>query len=256
MKVTVCELGNSPEDFAKDWKKLSIHTKEKRSDLILLPEMTFFPWFAWKRPFDSKFWEEAVAAHENIEENLKEIMPAIVLGSRPVNRDDKRLNEGFVWTTDSGYHSAHDKYYLPDEAGFWEASWYDRGDGAFDPFLVGETSIGFAICTEIWFFHHMRSYAKKGVRLIACPRATPTSTLDKWLAAGRVASVVSGAFCLSSNRIGHQEEAADLGGQGWICGPDGGVLGITSQEQPFMTVEIDLKQADKAKQTYPRYVKD
>lgn len=45
-----------------------------------------------------------------------------------------------------------------------------------------------------------------------------------------------------------------LGGQGWIIGPDGEVLGMTSSEQPFVTVDIDLSLADRAKDTYPRYV--
>jgi N-carbamoylputrescine amidase len=256
MKVTVCELYDSPGEFTEDWIKLAAHVKERGSDLILLPEMTFYPWFAWKKPFDRDVWEEAVSAHENIEERLRELAPAAVLGSRPVNKADKRVNEGFIWTAESGFHAVHDKYYLPDEEGFWEASWYDRGDGIFDTFLIGETSIGFAICTEIWFFQHLRSYSKKGTHLIACPRATPVSTLDKWLVAGRAAGVVSGSFCLSSNRVNNSEKGADLGGQGWICGPDGEVLGATSHEQPFVTVDIDLKQADLAKKTYPRYVRD
>ena len=46
-----------------------------------------------------------------------------------------------------------------------------------------------------------------------------------------------------------------MGGQGWIVGPDGEILGITSREQPFVTVEIDPQKADRAKKTYPRYVK-
>ena len=51
-------------------------------------------------------------------------------------------------------------------------------------------------------------------------------------------------------------EGADLGGQGWITGPDGDVLDRTSQEKPFITREIDLEEADEAKSTYPRYVPD
>jgi N-carbamoylputrescine amidase len=256
MKVTVCELNDSPGEFAEDWKKLASHVKEWRSDLILLPEMTFYPWFAWKKPFDPAVWEEAVSAHKNIEGSFVELASAAVLGSRPVNKAGRRLNEGFVWTAESGYCAVHDKYYLPDEEGFWEASWYDRGDGIFDPVFVREAGVGFAICTEIWFFQHLRSYSKKGAHLIVCPRATPVSTLDKWLVAGQAAGVVSGAYCLSSNRINNSSKGADLGGQGWICGPDGDVLGMTSQERPFVTVDIDLKQADLAKKTYPRYVSD
>ena len=116
--------------------------------------------------------------------------------------------------------------------------------------------LGFVICTDLWFFQHSRSYGKKGVHLIACPRATPEGTLEKWLAGGQAAAVVSGAFALSSNKINQEGKNADLGGQGWIVGPNGKVLGLTSQEQPFLTLDLDLIKAEKAKETYPRHVKD
>ena len=49
---------------------------------------------------------------------------------------------------------------------------------------------------------------------------------------------------------------ANLGGQGWVAGPDGQVLGLTSRERRCVTVEIDLREAERAKQTYPRYVRE
>jgi hypothetical protein len=41
---------------------------------------------------------------------------------------------------------------------------------------------------------------------------------------------------------------------GWIVGPDGEVLGLASRERPFITATINLREAECAKQTYPRYV--
>jgi N-carbamoylputrescine amidase len=90
--------------------------------------------------------------------------------------------------------------------------------------------------------------------LLAVPRATPRETLEKWQVGGRAAAVVAGAFVVSSNPVSRVDEAANLGGQGWVVGPDGDVLGLTSGEQPFLTIEIDLQEAERAKQTYPRYV--
>jgi N-carbamoylputrescine amidase len=256
MKVTVCQLGNDPEAFARDWELLVAHVKTEKSDMILLPEMPFSPWFAWSPEFDPTIWESAVIAHLEATHFLEKLSPALVCGSQPVNKQNKRHNEAFIWATESGFRSAHTKYYLPDEEGYWEASWYERGDGDFEPIQAKGARLGFIICTEIWFFQHSRSYGKKGVHLIACPRATPRGTLDKWLAGGQAAAVVSGAFALSSNKINQEEGKADLGGQGWIVGPNGKVLGITSQEQPFLTLDLDLTKAEKSKETYPRYVKD
>jgi N-carbamoylputrescine amidase len=253
MKVTVCELNDEPNAFLRDWEELLAHVKSEASDLVLLPEMAFCPWFGWTRQVDLAVWQAAIAAHDEwIEERLPELAPATVLGSRPVNKEAKRLNEGFVWTPEQGYRGAHAKYYLPDEDGYWEASWYQRGEGDFTSIQSGQLRIGFTICTELWFTERARAYGKAGVHLVAAPRATGEPTVEKWLVGGRTAAVVSGAFCASSNRV--RGEKTVFGGLGWVIGPDGDVLGVTSREQPFVTVSIDLAEAELAKQTYPRYV--
>jgi N-carbamoylputrescine amidase len=256
IRATVCELRNSPEDFAGDWERLVAHAKAERSDLVLLPELAFAPWFALKPRFDPLVWFTSVAAHDAWMQYLPDLAPAAAIGTRPIDSDGARFNQGFLWTTDKGYIPVHEKYYLPDEDGFWEASWYGRGEREFTPFGWGAARIGMQICTELWFMEHTRAYGQAGVHLLAVPRATPRETLDKWLAGGRAAAVIAGAFTLSSNSISRPNDLANLGGQGWIIGPDGEVLGLTSPDQPFVTIDLDLAAAEHAKQTYPRDVSD
>jgi N-carbamoylputrescine amidase len=255
MRVTVCQLRNEAGDLAQDWDRLVAHVGQEGSDLVLLPEMPFYPWVAWTRQFDPAVWLASVKAHDAWMQRLTELAPAVVLGSRPVIRGGRHLNEGFLWEAGAGYRAVHAKYYLPDEPGFWEASWYERGDSEFIATQCGEVKVGYMICTEIWFAEHARSYGKEGAHLLLCPRGTPMSSADKWVAGGRTAAVVSGAYCLSSNRGGVDAQGMEWAGTGWIVEPEEGeVLGLTSVEQPFLTREIDLKVADRAKETYPRYV--
>jgi N-carbamoylputrescine amidase len=253
MKVTVCELTDNAEGFARDWERLVAHVQAHQSDLVLLPEMPFCPWFAWRPDFEMSIWQDAVAAHDRWQERLAELDPAIVLGTRPVNRAAQRLNEAFRWMRTDGYQVAHHKYYLPNEPGFWEANWYSRGDGSFTPVQSGDALVGFEICTELWAFERARAYGKAGVHLIATPRATPRTSLERWLVGGRATAVTAGAFSLSSNHVASAADPVHLGGQGWIVDPEGEILGVTSREQPFVTVEIDLGLAEQAKHTYPRY---
>ena len=256
MRVTVCELNEAPDIFSREWERLVAHVKSETSELVLLPEMPFFPWFAVKERFDEEVWDQAVATHETWLARLTELAPAVVFGSRPIDQGGRRLNQGFVWDQAAGYRKAHVKYYLPNEPGFWEASWYERGDGRFLPVNCDAFSIGFQICTDLWFTRHARSFGKAGVHLIINPRATPRSSLDRWLVGGRAAAIVGGAFCLSSNRVSDEDQNVVFGGQGWIIEPDGEVLGLTSSAHPFVTIEIDLSEAEQAKFTYPRYVLD
>jgi N-carbamoylputrescine amidase len=256
MRVTVCELNDAPGVFALEWELLVAHVKSEASELVLLPEMPFSQWFVVKERFEEEVWQQAVATHEAWLARLIELAPAVVVSSRPINEEGRRLNEGFVWDQTTGYRAAHHKSYLPNEDGFWEASWYDRGDVNFRAINCGALSIGFQICTDLWFMEHSRSYGQAGVHLIVNPRATERSTLDKWLLGGRVSAVIAGAFCLSSNRVSDAEQTVTFGGQGWIVGPNGDVLGLTSSERPFLTMEIALDEAERAKSTYPRYVLD
>jgi N-carbamoylputrescine amidase len=170
---------------------------------------------------------------------------------------DARHNVGYVWEPSTGLQDCHTKYYLPDEPGFFEASWYQRGDPDFTLAATSCGDIGFLICTELWFTHHAREYGQMGAHMIACPRATPRETATKWITGGRAAAVVSGAFCLSSNLAGTTPQGSDFAGVGWIIEPEeGDLLGVTSPTSPFLTVDIDLEAADRAKHTYPRYVPD
>lgn len=257
MKLTVCELPNDPNDFAGAWESLVDHVGTNQSDLILLPEMPFYRWLSQTNDVDPAEWERAVRAHDEWIDRLNQLAPATVISSRPVIDGGIRRNVGFVWDPETGAVDIHAKHYLPDEPGFWEASWYQRGDGGFSIADTSVAKIGFLICTELWFTQHARDYGRLGTHIIVCPRATPTSTAPKWLAGGRAAAVVSGAFCLSSNLAGPTSEGGDFAGVGWIVEPEEGeVLGQTSSAEPFLTVDVDLAEADHAKTTYPRYVKD
>lgn len=253
MKVTICQLPDESDEFRDAWDALVSHVHDNKSELVLLPEMPFSPWFALRDNFTSSQWNVAVQDHDIWLEKLTELSPATVLSSRPVNHSNGRLNEGFIWNQNNGYQPVHHKYFLPNEWGFWEASWYDHGPGDFTPYRFNNASIGFQICTELWSLDTSRAYGEAGVNLIVNPRATEVATNDKWLVGGRAASLVSGAFCLSSNRYGSPEDVVHFGGAGWITGPDGEILATTSSNKPFITLDIDISMADKAKSTYPRY---
>lgn len=257
MRVTVCELGSNWMVQDNLCKKLIGHLAENKSDFLLLPEMSLYEWLPGSPTADGKEWDKSVCSHDTWIERFAEFNVPFIAGTRPVLENDIPYNEGFVWSKKQGYLGVHKKYYLPDENGFWENTWYKRGDGNFTTVRISGMNIGFLICTELWFSQHAREYAKQGIHLLLCPRATPSTSSGTWLAGGRAAANVSGAFCLSSNFSGKNTSSIDFGGTGWIIEPEeGNVLGKTDQKEPFVTIRIDLAVAEKAKSTYPRYVAD
>jgi N-carbamoylputrescine amidase len=254
MRVTVCQMRDDRDAFDADWAALCAHTRREGSDLVLLPEMPFARWFAVVRAFDAAAWRDALDAHRRWEGRIGELGAPFVIATRPVARGVTRVNEAFL-VTHAGSRGLHDKRYLPDEEGYWEASWYQAGNGVFDPAELAPARLGVQICTEMWFLDVSRNYGLRGVELIVVPRATPATSRERWLVGGRAAAIVSGAFCLSSNRSGVSSAGDEFAGLGWIIDPDGDVMAATSDREPFVTRDLDLQYAAAAKTTYPRYVR-
>lgn len=257
MRITVCELPAHRSKFERAWSELVDHVASNSSDVVLLPEMPFSRWLPQSKEVDPDEWRRAAEAHAEWIGRLVELSPATVLATRPTIDAGTPRNVGFFWEPDKGVVDAHAKRYLPDEPGFWEATWYRRGDGDFSIAHTSRVKVGFLICTEVWFMQHAREYGKQGAQIIVCPRATPTGTAEKWIAGARTAAVVSGAYSLSSNLAGATDHGGDFAGVGWLIEPqEGQILGLTSSRDPFLTVDVDIAAADLAKTTYPRYVLD
>ncbi|MCI0694575.1 carbon-nitrogen hydrolase family protein [candidate division KSB1 bacterium] len=256
MKLTVCELSDNLDDFQKDWKALAEHVRQQRSDLVLLPEIPACPWFATKAKFDLMVWRRVIWQNRQFLNRLGDLAPAFVLATLPVEQGSLRLNQAFVWGQTLGYQPVHAKTYFPDEPGFFETKWFHPTPRDFTPYQLGETKIGFLICTELMFNEWARHYGRQGVHLVAVPRATEKTSVERWLIALRMAAIVSGAFVISSNHVGVGPSGVNFGGAGAIISPEGEVLGVTSSEQPFITIEVNLEEAEAAKKRYPRYVRE
>ena len=254
MRVTVTQFSDGVPEV--EWAALVAHCSAEASQLVLLPEMPFAEWLAATDEVDPVRWQAAAFRHREWLGRLAELQTAAVAGSRPVLSAATPYNEAFIWSGDDDIAAPHRKYYLPNEPGFWEAAWYRRSEEkAFRASPLADFTVGFMICTDMWFTEHARHYAKQGVDLLLVPRATPATSDAKWLAGGRTAAVMAGAFCLSSNRQGIADGVL-FGGTGWIIDPDGNVLATTADGEPFATVDLDLDEARTAKRTYPRYVEE
>ncbi|MGO1117295.1 carbon-nitrogen hydrolase family protein [Rhodovibrionaceae bacterium A322] len=255
MKVTVCQLDNRPEELVKDLARLAEHVKENESDFLLVPEMSFSRWLAADKNPDADKWAAAVESHNQQIEKLHELNAKAVMGTRPiVNDQGSRRNLAYIWTPENGAQGVHEKFYMPDEEGYWEHTWYDRGVEQFDLCRALGMRIGVQICTEMWFFEWARHYGRGRADLLCVPRATPHGSLTRWLAGGQAAAASSGAYCLSSNLWAPEGDFANCGGLGWIIDPEANILAQTTPDDPFATVEIDLDFARHSKTTYPRYV--
>lgn len=251
VRITVCELPHEPNALVDAWAALCEHTMSNASDFVLLPEFAMIDAVWQDESFDSVRWSAAQKLSDAWVARLSELRVEHVVGTRPAAKEGRLFNEGYLWSASRGIAPLRRKFFLPNEPGGWEATWFDRGDREFPAFHAGELTFGLNICTELWAVETYASYAARGVHVILAPRATSSDTAAKWMSAGVVASVRSGAFTVSSNRV---DAMGTCGGAGWIISPDGQVLASTTPEAPFATITIDLSASAAARESYPRYV--
>lgn len=251
MRVTVCELPHEPVALCAAWADLCEHTSRQRSQLVLLPEFAMVEPVWESENFDLEQWSAMESLSDNWLSRLPELRATHVVGTRPITCEGNRFNQGYMTSASHGVMPLRAKFFLPDQPGGWETRWFDKGDADFREYRAGALSFGLNICTELWALESYAMYARCGVHAILSPRATASATIGKWLSAGVVAAVRSGAFSLSSNRV---DPTGACGGVGWIISPDGDVLATTSRDEPFVSVDLDLNAPLAAQASYPRYV--
>jgi N-carbamoylputrescine amidase len=249
MKITVCEFPDEAAAFEPAWDRLRETLEAEPTDFLLLPELAAAESF-WRSPrFDLAIWHQTVAKHAQLATQLERLSARRIVGTRAVEINQRRLNESFLWTATRDLVSGRSKAWLPEQEGGWEATWFDGDAPNVEP--VDDDGLRFAtlICTEIMVSAAPRALSRAGVQLIAAPRATGGHR--RWEIATQMAAISAGAFVATANRRG-----GTLAGGSWIIGPDGEELARTDAANPIVTIEIDLAEADRAKLTYPRNVKE
>ena len=254
-KVGVCESSDLAAG-SKEWMELCADVAREAPHLFLLNEMPFGGWISAGEAFDEQVWNESRSAHDAGATRIGDLGAGFVAGTRPNLSDTLRTNEAFVWSRDRAFQPVHTKQYFPDEEGYYEARWFQRGERHFRVASAGALRCGFLICTELMFNERARQYGREGAHVILVPRAAGSASLHRWLVAMRMAAIVSGCYVLSSNRSGVDARGQRFGGTGWIIDPSGDVIGETSAAQPVAFHEIDTAVVAKAQSEYPCYVKE
>ncbi len=250
-----CALVEWPEGLEPSgsaWETIRQTVRAAGPDLLITSEMPFGPWMAGALRFDAELAAQAVERHERGLEALASLGVPAVISSRPVWAGHRLANEAFA-LEGGAVRPLHRKRYFPEEPGWYEASWFEGGRSVSPVSRVGGLAVGVLLCTDLMFNEQARHYGRAGAELIAVPRAAGTSHAT-WLAAGAMAAIVSGAYLVSSNRVGSGDGEQVFGGKGFAFAPDGSLVIETSATAPLVVVDIDPAVARQQKTAYPCYV--
>jgi predicted amidohydrolase len=244
LKVTVCQMEEHGEMLLREWDRLLAHVREQASDLVLLPDMPFYPSFVGTPRYVQDTWDRAVDAHDRSEAKLLELAPAAVIATRPLDFGNERYNSGYVWTSAEGPRAVHASTSLRCESGAWEGHWYHSAAADFVPVQKGNATIGFLIGAELWAEEEIRHYRDEAVNVLVTPRGGGPPGDESWIAAGRKAALLAGAFVLSSARARDDRSAAPCG---WVIAPNGELIASTSKANPLVAAVLDLRQTESAR---------
>jgi N-carbamoylputrescine amidase len=218
-----------------------------------LPELPASSWSGHIQNPTNADRENIVADHDRLIAGLGSFGNAIVIGTRARLQDGVCQNVAFAWTKETGAVDLHAKAILPEEAGFLEQSWFHKGELDDKPVIVRGLKIGILICSELMATDHARRMGDAGAQIIVVPRATKRHA--RWEVGVRMAAISSGAFVLSSNRVGLGVDGkTEFGGRSMIVDPDGTILSETGEGKPFATASLDMDYSATARTTFPRYL--
>jgi len=254
VNVGVCQL---PDGLLPDhpaWQDFVRRVESDRPHILLLNELPFGPWLPREDSFSDESAAASMAVHEAALRAI-ERLPSAVIGSRPVRATGKLANEAFL-LVDGRYAVIHHKQYFPQEADFFEDTWFAPAKSGFDVIEHRGIRIGVLLCTELMFTEWARHYRRQGAQLIVAPRASGAS-MRHWHASARMAAIISGCFVLSSNRFSLAGGSGPhFGGKGFVYSPAGNLLGMTSADRPLLTIGINLALVADAQRRYPCNVRE
>jgi N-carbamoylputrescine amidase len=236
------------------WEKLKESVATAHPDILVTNELPFGTWLAAGASFSKEDAEVSIRAHDKGLDGLRDLHVPAIISSRPVWNGERLANEAFVLENGVA-RPLHRKQYFPNETGWFESEWYTGDDSGFALAVVQGVKIGVLVCTEVMFNEHARAYGRQQASLIVVPRASGTDT-EPWKLAGAMASLVSGAYVVSSNRVGRSAGSPNFGGGGFAYAPHARFLSQTDPANSLRSFDLDSNLPADAQREYPCYVRE
>jgi predicted amidohydrolase len=117
---------------------------------------------------------------------------------------------------------------------------------------LGDAMIGLSVCYDLRFPELYRILAVRGARILAVPSAFTAATgRDHWEPLLRARAIENQAFLLAPNQVGEAPPHFHSYGHSAIVDPWGEMLAAASDEECFVTADLDLAAQDRIRESLP-----
>jgi len=117
---------------------------------------------------------------------------------------------------------------------------------------VGDLTLGLTVCYDLRFPELFRILALRGARLIGVPSAFTLATgRDHWEVLLRARAIENQLFVLAPNQVGEAPPHYSSFGRSLIVDPWGVVLATASDEECFVSAELDFAALQRVRESLP-----
>ncbi|MFQ5586100.1 MAG: nitrilase-related carbon-nitrogen hydrolase [Thermodesulfobacteriota bacterium] len=229
---------------------------EKGARYASLPQLFNTHWFPKEiREENRELAEEAdgptITTMRTVAQRLKLILVCPIF-----ERDGVAYyNTAFVVDENGEIIGRYRKVHVPQLPLWEEKSYFTPGNG-FPVFQTKHGVIGVQLCWDIFFPEAARVLALKGAKVIFTPTASAFyESHGKWDRAAAASAHANGVYIFRVNRVG-KEDKQEFYGRSFCVDPYGDFVGRPSgHSEGVVLASIDLKEVDRARNTWP-FLKD
>jgi len=237
------EFGETEANFdrAAEWVA---QASKGGSDLVLLPEL-------WASGYDLSNWPRyATPLNEGLFPRVAELARQhdIAVGCSLLEAHAGKAYNTFVYygpdgTSEGVYRKIHRFRLLEEE------KWLGAGN---DLAMIDSPwgAVGLAICYDLRFPEMFIPYAIRGAKLILIVAEWPERRVDHWAKLLMARAIENQCFIAAVNKVG-ESQGVKLGGRSAVIDPWGNALVEGDDQEALLTVEIDLREADKVRRFIP-----
>lgn len=247
MKITLVQFNVSAvneENLRRAIELVRKAVATDRPDLVILPEMSAF---MSANPEKKQAGAEAIGGTFTtaMASLAAELNVNINIGSVVEDRQGSYYNTSAVYGRDGRLLGQYSKIHrfdvsLPNGMEVRESDSVEAGTEVVVRDVEG-LPVGFAICYDLRFAELFRQLAEAGAKLIVLPSAfLQTTGMDHWEVLIRARAIETQCYIAAPNQIGPIDGGPVMFGHSMIVDPWGLVVAQISNEDGFVTANIDL----------------
>ncbi len=236
---------------------------KRGAQIICLPELFKSHYFPQRKSQKHFGWAESIPGptsklFASLACELKTVLIVPIFEQAEKNH---YYNSLIVINANGAILGKYRKTHLPNDPGFYEQYYFDKGNLGFEVFHTTYGTIGALICWDQWFPEAARALAVSGAQIIFYPTAIGwhqnqnakerQKEKTAWEIIQRSHAISNGVFVASVNRVG-REGKLNFWGNSFVTGLFGEMLAQASQtKEEILMATCKLSQIKQIRKVWP-----